>query len=1175
MTFKKARLCGLGLGAFWMLAAGLPAVADDTELFIGNTLASTTPPNILFIIDNSGSMSSLVLTQEGFDGSIQYPSINGCDANRVYWIRGTGSPPNCSTDRWFNLSALKCRRALDAFLTAGFYTDNMAQYDPTTSGSGRRWETIARSEKNRVVECQDDRGFHGDGVDTSRLYARNGQTGVAGYWGTSDQEIAWGQSPANETYTLYSGNYLNWAYGPTGFKTRLEVVQDVAVGLLDSINGVKVGLMYFNRNSDDSNNGGLVAYALENIDTARGPIQSAIRALTPSGFTPLSETLYEAAMYYSGGAVTFGTSSVAAARDPNNSAYYRSPFDASCQRNFIVYLTDGEPTNDAAADASILTMADAAGSSFSSLVGATCDAETYPPGFNPSGGQCLDDLAEFLFEGDFSPLDGQQSVTTYTVGFTIDLPVLAQTAQRGGGRYYTADDTATLASALTSIVTQILSEDTTFAAPTVAVNSFNRTQNLSDLFISVFRPSGRAHWPGNLKKYRIRASDGKIVDANGQPAVDPATGFFATSAQSYWSGVVDGRAVDIGGAADLIPGAGRNVYTYLSGTDLTAAANRISLANPALTDALLGTGGPGEPTLAQVIGFINGIDTPDTDQDNSTTDPRTQMGDPLHSQPVAMVYGPGLRDGLIFMATNDGFLHAIDLETGVERWAFLPPEFLDDQVKLFKDESSVYKQYGIDGDLRLQVVADADGVIEPGEKVYLFFGMGRGGDFYYGLDVSNPSAPRLLWRIDGNTLPGLGQSWSSPMPTRVDIAGATQNAEKLALVIGGGYEPDQDNPLLSTDSIGNSIYIVDSEFGTLLWHGSRDGIHKDFNTTGRAMNYSIPARIRVIDIDGDGFLDRMYAGDMGGQVWRFDVHNGRTASELVTGGVIAQLGGAPSATPAPENVRRFYNAPDVAFINARDGNFIHIGIGSGHRGHPLGTTVEDAFYALRDYKLGPMTQADFDALTVIRHGDLAPVTTTSTTVPNGGPGWRLDLSIGGWNGEKVLSEARTFNNQVIFSTFQPSTGQLSCVPQLGTNRTYAMSVYNGSPVLNLDGSTDSSPLSMSDLFVEAQGGILPAAQALFVDVDSDGDGIPDIEDDSDGDGIPDSSDPDANGNGIDDALEDDDNDGTPNHLDDDDDGDGIPDDEEGNESVVCVGLRCFTGVMTNDPVRTFWAQESL
>ena len=274
-------------------------------------------------------------------------------------------------------------------------------------------------------------------------------------------------------------------------------------------------------------------------------------------------------------------------------------------------------------------------------------------------------------------------------------------------------------------------------------------------------------------------------------------------------------------------------------------------------------------------------------------------------------------------------------------------------------------------------------------------------------------------------------------------------------------------------------------------------------------------------------------------------------------------------------MRRFYNAPDVAFINAPDTSFIHIGIGSGHRGHPLDLTVEDNFYALRDYAGAPLTQAQFDARTVISHTDLTLVN-VSNNVPSSGPGWRLELDIGGWNGEKVLAEARTFANQVIFSTFQPSTTIVdSCIPQLGTNRTYAMSVYNGTPVLNLDGSADGEPLTTSDLFVEAQGGILPVAQALFLDNDSDGDGLPDIEDDTDNDGIDDSADDDDNGNGIPDGEEDPDGDGVRNDQDDDDDNDGIPDVDETNGGIVCVGLRCFTGVLTNDPIRAFWSQESV
>jgi type IV pilus assembly protein PilY1 len=291
------------------------------------------------------------------------------------------------------------------------------------------------------------------------------------------------------------------------------------------------------------------------------------------------------------------------------------------------------------------------------------------------------------------------------------------------------------------------------------------------------------------------------------------------------------------------------------------------------------------------------------------------------------------------------------------------------------------------------------------------------------------------------------------------------------------------------------------------------------------MDYSIPARVRVLDFDGDGFADRMYAADMGGQVWRFDVYNGQTAANLITGGVIAQLGGAPVSSPAIADTRRFYYSPDVAAVNTKDFNFMHIGIGSGHREHPLSVDNHDRFYALRDYNVAALTQLQYDALTPITDASLTPVTTVNTSVPNGSPGWRLDLNIGGWQGEKVLAEARTFNNQVIFSTFMPSTGtNASCQPQVGVNRVYQMSIFNGAPVLNLDGSSDPTNLTMSDLFVQRDGGILAAAQALFVERDLNGDGIPD---------------------------------------------------DPGSDPVVCVGLICFPAGFQNTPVRTFWTQRSL
>ena len=864
-------------------------------------------------------------------------------------------------------------------------------------------------------------------------------------------------------------------------------------------------------------------HAMEDISTGRTGMIAAINDLPASGWTPLSESLYEAGQYYAGRDVDYGNVdplqlSVSSSRSPTDYNVYQSPMEYGCQKNFTVLLTDGAPTKDFSATTKITALP-----GFSSLVGNMCDGS--------GAGKCLDDMAHYMHEADLVDLPGEQNVTTYTIGFATDLPILASTASRGGGAYYTVDDTASLLTALTDIVTSILDTQTTFISPTVSVNSFNRTRNANDLFISVFRATGGVHWPGNLKKYRLRSSDGEILDGDGNPAVDPETDFFFDGARSYWSDVADGPEVALGGAAHRIPGpASRKVFTYLGNPILGSAANLVTNNNASIDDTLLGIGQPGDPTREDLIDFIRGVDVTDTDQDDDTTEPRNQMGDPLHSKPVAMIYGgsqadPDSYDTMVYFATNDGYLHAVDGETGVEQWSFVPPELIADQIELYNGDASVAKHYGIDGSLTLQLLLDNNGIVEPenGEKVYLYFGLRRGGSHYYGLDVTDPDNPMLLWRSDGATLPGVGQTWATPMPSRINIDGVPQNDDKLVLIIGGGYDTSQDNSSGSVDTQGNAIFIVDSESGELLWHASQSASNRNLSR----MEYSIPSDIRIIDLDADGFADRMYASDMGGQIWRFDILNGQPVSSLINGGVVAQLGGAPQDSPPLADTRRFYYSPDVAMTKVDDVRFINIAIGSGHRAHPNSTVTQDRFYSLRDYDpFGIRSQVDYDTATITTEVDLIDITDdVDTDVPIGGPGWRFELRDGGWIGEKVLAEARTFGNKVFFTTFTPGgTASVNdCQPALGTNRLYIMDIVNGMPVHNLDQSADEENLTHSDRGMEFQGSLPSEVQFLF----------------------PSPEDPDCIGE-----------DCTPS-------------------PVACVGVYCFQLDFESNPIRTFWSQESM
>ncbi|MGH8166580.1 MAG: pilus assembly protein PilY, partial [Woeseiaceae bacterium] len=330
---------------------------------------------------------------------------------------------------------------------------------------------------------------------------------------------------------------------------------------------------------------------------------------------------------------------------------------------------------------------------------------------------------------------------------------------------------------------------------------------------------------------------------------------------SIWTdGAPDGGEVTLGGAAHELPApVSRNLYTNNSSSNvLTAASNAISPANAgaySLADFGL-TGATGEPTIGELIRWMRGEDIRNEDFDPSTT-VRNVMGDPLHSQPAAVVYGgsPSSPDVVVFTGTNDGYLHAVDGDTGQELWSFVPKELLNDMNRLFFDPKSNFKHYGIDGNI-VPVIndRDGDGNIEPGDDdfVYLLFGMRRGGSSFYALDVTNKNAPTLLWQAQ---YPEFGQSWSTPVVTRMNINAAGLNADQAVVVLGGGYDPVHDTRAhpAAADVQGAGIHILDLESGARLWRAGRDaGADLQLSSMTRA----IPTQVRVIDMSGDGFADR-------------------------------------------------------------------------------------------------------------------------------------------------------------------------------------------------------------------------------------------------------------------------------------------------------------------------------
>jgi type IV pilus assembly protein PilY1 len=1121
------------------VGAALPVQADDTEIYIGQPTSTSTAsrPNILFIMDTSGSMGTNVTTQSTYDPLQTY--AGNCSADTVYWKSSTatttGLPVNssCSFRSGFdsttagsvNLSAFHCKTAQAVMNQIGFQAvTGTAQWKPGNKASSSIWGPLARTSTDQPIECADDSKLSPADGDGSRAYAANGTFGP--YTDDAAQQISWTTSGVSGVYTYYTANYLNWYYNAqTVTKTRLEIVQESLRSILSTLSQVNVGLMRFSTDGE----GGMVIKEMEDIATSRDAMLTAIDTLAPNGSTPLSETYSEALRYWRGMKWDYGSRSspVHSIEASLNGDVYKSPVAASCQKNFIVLLTDGEPVSDQFSSTRIGEM-----TGFQTYLneqakvtsGGKCTPHV---GSTDTDGVCLDDLAGFANTEDMvsgTSLIGDQTITTYTVGFGGDVQNVAwaidnlkSTATRGGGSFFVAGDTASLTDAFNNIIEEILSVNTTFTAPTVAVNAFNRTQNLADLYITVFGtpqpPSSgnKYHWPGNVKKYEIQP-DGTIVGTGGKAVVDKATGFFSATAQSIWSDVIDGSDVTLGGAAHELPNpADRRIYTDISSK--TLKDNPINKDNAAITAEMLGIDGASTTNRDELIEWIRGADVDAQDSDAQIL-PRYSMGDPLHGRPATVIYG-GTEDNpdlVLFAVTNDGYVHAIDTDDGAELWAYVPGAMLRRMDDLHENDAQPAKRYGIDGSVRVyKLDINNDGIVNGADKVYLFFGMGRGGESYYALDVTDRNDPVLMWRKGsaneiladgsalpaGDQLPGLAQTWSTPVITNVNIDGTV----RLVAIFAGGYDPSQDNVAYNTDDVGNRIYMLDAVSGDLLWRAgpsSDGGAQLQIKTTlsaDRQMNNSIPGDVRVIDLDGDQLADRMYVADMGARVWRFDIINGEKPATLVRGGVFASLGRAGGAGTDPTDARRFYYAPDVSMLKQNGNVFLNLALGSGYRGHPLEERIHDRFYSLRDRApfVRP-TQADYDTFAFITDGStkLVDVTTSiKPTIPADAAGWKMDLSNPSWQGEKALAESITFAGTIIFTTYLPQAGDVidgsnSCVARQGRNRLYAVSALDGSPVLNRDDSADAdgnvSPTGdeVEDRWGDLnQSGIAPEAVILF------------------------------------------------------------------------------------------------
>ena len=892
-----------------------------------------------------------------------------------------------------------------------YFYDRSITYDPSVVSTANRDTVYYRNRWDHWVL------FRNTIAEVSCAAARTALTNQGHYEGPTSSTCR------SDNRTLRTGNYRNYlaSIGGDEYLPKLTIAKRVINDFLNTVNGIRIGVMVFNRvvtiGGISETEGGRIQSTIKSLtDTNRTQLTNDINNVVAETWTPLAETLYEAGRYFKGGPSYF-----------NSGVNYISPIQYYCQRNYVILITDGESTRDR-------------NSILASAIGDR-DNDGREPGYinDMYGTDYLDDVAKYLYDSDLSSsFEGQQNILTYTIGFTISSNLLERTAAHGHGKYFYSTNAQSLASSFQNIIDDILTKTSSFVAPIVPISRMERTSAGDKIYLALFKPIKDEMWTGNIKKFGIAQDNnpaagvyvGDLIDADGRKALD-ANGQILATARSFWtsSGTLDGGEVERGGIGEVLMNrsTARKIYTYMgNNASLAHASNGFSLGNSLITPTALGLSSGDTVGRDKLINFVHGFDAYDDNGNGNASETRDWViGAFLHSRPVIVHYGE--TESMIFAGSNDGMLHAFDDTTGEELWTFIPPNLLNRLQALHQDVLEIF----VDGSPKVYLGAD---------KKILIFGLRRGGNRYIALDITNRLSPVLLWEISPAT-PGfeeVGQSWSSPLIGKVRCS----SGEKWVTFWGGGYDENQDNdPVAIPDSKGRGIYVVDVLTGSLIW---RHSFAED-----PSMTYSIPSDIAKIDVDGDGLIDRLYVGDMGGRMWRFDTANPNPTNW--TAKVIFQ------SNAAAGDARKIFYPADVTL--EKDTLYYEmLFFGTGDREHPKESTAINRLYAVKDKNpLSPLTENDLVDVTL----DLLQDPGTSQTEKNvllaqlrSKSGWyiKLDLNVG----EKVLSSPVVFYKTVYFTTFAPTFGSESdpCFVGEGRARLYILAYNTGNAAFNLDLTND-------------------------------------------------------------------------------------------------------------------------
>lgn len=581
----------------------------------------------------------------------------------------------------------------------------------------------------------------------------------------------------------------------------------------------------------------------------------------------------------------------------------------------------------------------------------------------------------------------------------------------GQGGFYYANSPADISNSIKNFV-RILDKpigSVTTGSPTLPQDALNPLRIQPYGYYASFEPKPTAAtqlWVGNLNKYKV--SRGELQGSNDIPLIT-ASGTLDASATGLWG---------TGGVQKNLPFGLDNARTTTQRVVWTnrrvnsATASQAPILQQVTIASLLGNGGA-YSTDPYRLNWLRLLGYPVTSTASLTLDSlpapvASQLGAVMHSTPILLTQRGKIsvdaageldttnRQDYLLYGTTQGLLHVVDVSTGIEKLAFVPHEMMANQpaAMLGTDGAtggSSQLFYGIDAPWTAftQYVPTSDGGLSVSQgsavdnstltgKQWVYGGLRMGGKSYYALDLTQMDRPQLKFHIDplnrqimnaaGTTsspaLEYMGQSWSKPTVAYVNFGGV----RKLVMFVGGGYDTGYESPAYDqTSQIGAGVYMFDANSGQLLWWASANATSAQGAQAATAspdLKYSVVSQINAIDRNGDGLVDHLYFGDLGGQVFRIDLNN--TASTPVAG-FATRIAKLYSDHPAGGYHPRFYEMPSFSvYDNGVDGKFGVVALTSGNRSSPLAGDIGannlvqspsavDAVYALYDHDV---TRAD-------------------------------------------------------------------------------------------------------------------------------------------------------------------------------------------------------------------------